>query len=149
MGKSRENMGETFPRTVRAKSAVVALAAAHLAHHEAVASVKSRCLETLSPEIRRQLELWGRNLEIARKRRRMTVERMAREIQVSARTYRNMEKGDPRVAVGIYAAAMTAFGLGHHMDFLADPAEDRIGQWKEWQNLPKRVRSNARPDLEF
>ena len=111
--------------------------------------MKSRGLENLPPTVVSILQLWGEHISIARKRRRLSIEDMARRLQISDKTYRNVEKGDPTAAVGFYAGAMNILGLEEQLKMLADPAADKVGLWKEQQELPERVRRRQRPDLDF
>src|SRR5258708_11385618 len=48
-----------------------------------------------------QLQKLGRDISIARKRRRMSLSEMAERMMVNIKTVQRLEKGDPSVGVGI------------------------------------------------
>lgn len=56
-----------------------------------------------------------------------------------------MERGDPKVAMGAYAMAFFALGLGAPLEGLADPAHDEQGMFLALEDLPKRVRPRRAP----
>ena len=59
---------------------------------------------------------------------------------VSKATYLAVEKGDPRVGMGIYATTFMALGLGTPLANLADAATDDEALALEESRLPERVR---------
>jgi hypothetical protein len=65
---------------------------------------------------------------------------MMERVGVSKVTYLKVEKGDPRVGMGIYATTLMALGLGTPLADIADPAEDDEGLALEEARLPERVR---------
>jgi len=103
--------------------------------------MKSDAYEILPNPVRRSLRKLGRDIRVARKKRRLTVAMMMERVGVSKVTYLKVEKGDPRVGVGIYAATLMAVGLGTPLADVADPAQDDEGLALEEARLPQRVHS--------
>lgn len=65
---------------------------------------------------------------------------MALRIGVSLSTLRRMEKGDPRVPLGVWARALHVLGELDRLAGLLDTAADEIGLALMDQQLPKRIR---------
>lgn len=93
----------------------------------------------------RDLENVGRGIAIARRRRRIPVELMLQRTGLSKRTYQQVEKGVPTVAMAAYAMALNALGLAGNLALLADPTKDEAGQLLEAESLPKRIRQRRSP----
>jgi hypothetical protein len=51
-----------------------------------------------------------------------------------------IEKGDPGVAIGIYATVLFVLGLADRLGDLAAPKNDPVGLQLEEENLPQRIR---------
>lgn len=102
--------------------------------------MKSEAYEILPTPVRRSLRKLGRDIRVARKKRRLTVAMMMERVGVSKVTYLKVEKGDPRVGIGIYGTTLMALGLGTPLEHVADPAEDEEGLALEEARLPERVR---------
>lgn len=102
--------------------------------------MKSEAYEILPTPVRRSLRKLGRDIRVARKKRRLTVAMMMERVGVSKVTYLKVEKGDPRVGMGIYATTLMALGLGTPLADIADPAADDEGLALEEGRLPERVR---------
>ncbi len=79
----------------------------------------------LPPEARVALERLGGNLALARKRRRESLRAWAARLGVSVSTVTRLEKGDPGVGMGVYAAALWLAGRIQALPELADPALDQ------------------------
>lgn len=60
----------------------------------------------LLPEIQETLQQMGEQIRAARLRRRLSIRVVAARAGVSQSTVCNVEKGDPAVAIGIYAAVL-------------------------------------------
>jgi len=60
---------------------------------------------------------------------------------ISRNTLTRVERGDPAVALGIYATVLFVLGLAEDLGNLADPLTDAVGQSLEAERLPKRARS--------
>lgn len=87
----------------------------------------------------------GRDISVARRRRRLTAAMMAERLGTSRPTYQKVERGDPSVAMGVYAMALYTLGLGAPLADLADPAGDDQGLLLEIEQLPQRVRPRKEP----
>lgn len=84
----------------------------------------SRALTTMPPTVSAALAELGDNLATARKRRHESRAAWADRLGVSIPTLIRMERGDPGVACGIYAAALSLIGQAPALGRLADPALD-------------------------
>lgn len=79
----------------------------------------------LPPKALVALERLGSNLALARKRRRESLRAWAARLGVSVSTLTRLEKGDPGVGMGVYAAALWLLGRAQALPDLADPALDQ------------------------
>lgn len=84
----------------------------------------SRALSSISPSVTDALVEFGDNLATARKRRHESRAAWARRLGVSIPTLIRMERGDPGVACGIYATALSLIGQTPALARLADPELD-------------------------
>jgi transcriptional regulator with XRE-family HTH domain len=102
-------------------------------------------LELLPPPVRRSLIKFGRDIAIARRKRRLTVAMMAERLGVTKVTYLRVENGHPGVGLGTYAMALFALGLGTPFADLVDAGTDEEALLLEADRLPKRVRVKTEP----
>ena len=65
--------------------------------------MKSALFDRLPQPVRRSLSKMGRDLAVARRKRRLTQAMMAERLGVSKTTYLKVERGDPTTALGAYA----------------------------------------------
>jgi transcriptional regulator with XRE-family HTH domain len=102
-------------------------------------------LQTLPPAASAALRQLGENLAIARIRRRESQRAWARRIGISVPTLIRMERGDPGVAMGIYATALWLMNRANALPDLASPAEDKGALEQDVRDAMKRraVRSAA------
>jgi transcriptional regulator with XRE-family HTH domain len=92
----------------------------------------------------------GEAIKTARKRRRINMQEMASRMFVARKTLYRLEKGDPGVSIGTLASALWVLGLDKDLLQIADPEHDKIGIYRERQNLPQRVRTPSHEDdLDF
>lgn len=70
------------------------------------------------------------------------MELMAERALVGRNTIARVERGDPRVSMGIYATVLFVLGLADGLSQLADASIDRIGLDLEEEHLPQRIRSS-------
>ena len=87
------------------------------------------------------LQRLGANLKTARLRRNETLEAIAHRIGVHRTTLSQVERGDPAVMAGTYAAALWAYGLTDQIAEIAAPDRDAVGLTLDGS----RARSRARP----
>ena len=70
---------------------------------------------------------------------------MIERIGVAKQTYQRVERGDPTVAMGIYAMVIFVLGLGDKPFDIADPGRDEQGLLLDADRTPKRVRAKMEP----
>ena len=90
---------------------------------------------------KRALKRLGKNINLARRRRRITMELMSERAGFSRITWSKIEKGDPSVSIGSYASALFVLGMIDHLAELADASHDIVGRELEEESLPKRIRT--------
>ena len=99
----------------------------------------------LPPTVTRSLVKLGRDLSVARRKRRITQTMMAERIGVAEATYLRIERGDPSVGVAAFAMALFVLGLGTPFADVGDAARDDQGLVLDAERLPKRVRARKTP----
>lgn len=82
----------------------------------------------------------GEQIKLARLRRNLPVELVAERADISRATLWKVEKGDPSVAIGIYAATLHALG-NMDTDLLLVAKDDTLGRTLQDLNLPVRRRA--------
>ena len=106
--------------------------------------------QNLPPTMGVSLSRLGESIKTARKRRRINMQEMASRMFVSRKTLYRLEKGDPGVSIGTLASALWVLGLDKDLLQIGDPEHDKIGIYRERQNLPRRVRTpSLEDDLDF
>lgn len=86
----------------------------------------------------------GRDLAIARRKRRISTADMASRLFVSRDTLWRLERGDPSVALGTFATAAFVLQLHTQLGNLAAPEKDDLGLSLDEKRLPQRIhRSRA------
>jgi hypothetical protein len=60
---------------------------------------------------------------------------------ISRNTLTRVERGDPAVALGIYATVLFVLGLAERLGDVADPLTDSVGLSLESERLPQRARA--------
>lgn len=81
---------------------------------------------------------------VARKRRRMTQQRLAEGAGVTMPTIRRLESGDPGVSLATLAMVLVVLGEGSRLTNLLDTATDDVGLMLENEKLPQRIRISRR-----
>lgn len=94
--------------------------------------------------VARALRKLGHDIRDARRRRRIPLVLAAQRASVGKMTLIRIEKGDPRVSIGNYAAVLFVLGMIDKIASLADPGRDAVGLQLEEEQLPKRIR-RSRP----
>ncbi len=89
--------------------------------------------------VSRALRTLGRDLAVARKKRRISATEMAERLFISRDTLWRMESGDPTVAIGTLATALFVLQLHERLATLAAAGGDTLGLEKEAELLPKRI----------
>jgi DNA-binding XRE family transcriptional regulator len=101
----------------------------------------SRTSIILPSPVRRALRKLGHDIRDARRRRRIPTEVLADRASVSKATLVKIEKGDPSVALGLYATVLFALNIVDTLANVADVKNDAVGLQLEEENLPQRIRT--------
>lgn len=101
----------------------------------------SRTSAVLPVPVRRALRKLGGDIRDARLRRRIPVAIAAERASIGRSTLHRVEKGDPNVALGIYATVLFVLGLVDRIAGLADARNDATGLQLDEEHLPKRIRT--------
>jgi transcriptional regulator with XRE-family HTH domain len=111
---------------------------------------KSLSVSGLPPDVNNIIVMLGEQIQIARKRRQMTLDEMSSRMFVTRKTLSRLENGLPGVSLGVLASALWVLGFEKDLLKIAVPEMDAIGIFKERQRLPKRVRTAKKTDdLDF
>ena len=104
----------------------------------------------IPPEIETTISRLGDHIQIARKRRAISMAEMASRMFVTRKTLSRLENGEPGVSLGVFAMALWVLGLDRELLDVALPEKDRAGIFLERQRLPKRIRGKSdADDLDF
>ena len=80
----------------------------------------------LLPTAEKIMSVFGNNLKLARRRRRLSAEQVAERADIARSTLWQVEKGSPSVAMGIYMKVI--FVLGLEKDMLKVASDDTLGR---------------------
>lgn len=107
--------------------------------------------EGLPLALRQNITQMGQQIQLARKRRGITMQEMADRMLVTRKTLNRLESGDPGVSLGVVASALLTLGLENDLNHLADPGTDHTGNMldKQSHDQKKRIRSSRKVDLDF
>jgi transcriptional regulator with XRE-family HTH domain len=103
----------------------------------------SRRVPPLLPRVTRLLAGLGENLKTARLRRSYSSETVAQRAGITRKTLYRVERGDPAVALGIYARVLQALRLENDLASIA--LDDALGRKLQDANLRARRRAPKRP----
>ena len=101
----------------------------------------SRASVSLPIPVKRALRKLGGDIRDARRRRRIPVAIVAERASISRTTLVKIEKGDPGVALGLYATVLFVMGMADRLADVADPRHDAVGRQLEEEHLPQRIRA--------
>ncbi len=104
----------------------------------------SLAVPSIPPRVIRSLTKLGRDIEVARKKRRLTIAAVCERAGISAPLYSRIVEGSPGTSVGAYAMVLFALGLGTPFDAVLDVAKDDTGLLLDEARLPQRVRIGRR-----
>lgn len=94
------------------------------------------------------LEQLGANIDLARKRRRLTIETLCSRAGITPQTYRRLTKGEPGLGIGVMAAVLSAMNIESDLAQVASPSSDEVGITMEKAHQPRRIRGEKKCDLE-
>ena len=92
-----------------------------------------------SPKSKAAVSRLGKDLRVARLRRRMPAADLAVRAGVSLSTIARLEKGDPGVALGTLADVLVAMGLIKRLGELVDVRSDDLGLALAVEQTPQRA----------
>ena len=95
--------------------------------------------QNLPIPVKGALRKLGSDIRDARLRRRIPSSVMAQRAFISRTTLVKVEKGDPGVGLGTYAAVLFALGMLDRLRELASAKTDEIGLALDEERLPKRI----------
>lgn len=101
---------------------------------------------TLPIPVRRALRKLGHDIRDARRRRRIAAAVAAQRASISRTTLVKIEKGDPGVAMGLYATVLFVMGMTERLGDLADARNDSVGLQLEEERLPQRIRNRRKSE---
>jgi len=104
----------------------------------------SRSSVILPVPVRRALRKLGHDLRNARRRMRIPLAIAAERASIGRTTLIKIEKGDPGVALALYAMVLFVIGLTDHLADLVDPKNDSVGLQLEEERLPQRIRTSRK-----
>src|SRR5476649_2264251 len=81
----------------------------------------------------------GRDLALARRKRRISTADMASRLFVSRDTLWRLERGDPSVAMGTFATATFILQIHDRVANLAAPKSDELALGLDERHLPQRI----------
>lgn len=106
--------------------------------------------KALSPLALDLLKRLGQGIKIARSRRGIRQEDLARRASMSRVRLRKLEKGDPSVGLGALVQILEVLDLLDQFASLADPGKDELGMALEARQRKGRVDSKTHTeDLDF
>src|SRR5512136_1813987 len=82
----------------------------------------------------------GRDLALARRKRRISTADMASRLFVSRDTLWRLERGNPKVSLGTFATAAFVLQLHERLANFAAAESDALGLTLDERRLPKRIR---------
>ncbi len=90
--------------------------------------------------VTRALRKLGRDMAIARRKRGMSTDDMAKRLFVSRDTLWRLERGDPTIAIGTFATDAFVLQLHERLANLASPGADEVALDLDEDRIPKRIR---------
>lgn len=109
----------------------------------------SRAATGLPPQSQRAIAQLGKDLSIARRRRKLPQRLMAERMLVSVQTLQRLEAGDATVGLAVLASALHVFGMTQRLANLVAPDTDQAGIGEDLARLPRTTHAVSRDDLDF
>lgn len=105
--------------------------------------MQSGAKEAMPSSVERTLRKLGGDINIARRKRSLSVEHVTQAAGISAGTLRRLEAGEPTVSLGALAMVLLSLDLVDRLDALVDVATDDTGLLLDIGKLPARVTAKA------
>lgn len=102
-------------------------------------SIRSTKGSVVYPQVSRALAKLGRDISLARRRRRIAGQDFANQMGVSRATLHRLEQGDPGISLNTLSMAMFVLGRLDAVTELAAPTSDDVGVMLTRQEAPRRV----------
>jgi|SRR5665213_2861977 len=96
-------------------------------------------LDSLPLPVKSTLRTLGSDIRDARRRRRIPAAVMAERAFISRTTLVKLERGDPGVAMGTYAAVLFVLGMIDKLRDITTAGSDETGLLLDRERLPKRI----------
>jgi transcriptional regulator with XRE-family HTH domain len=100
-------------------------------------------------QVETTLRKLGRNLRLARVRRKQTIEEAAEKIGTGVRAVRDAESGKASTGIAVYAALLWLYDLLEPLEELADPLKDKEGLTLAAIKESQRARRSRGLDNDF
>ncbi len=111
---------------------------------------RTSAIAAAPPEaVRDALIRLGRNIRLARLRRRLRLVDLAERVGLSRFALAEVERGNPTTSVAAYLGALWALGLIDDIALLADPDRDEEGKLLERARTPRAARPSRSLDDDF
>src|ERR1700733_9461114 len=102
-----------------------------------------RSTPSILPRLARLMAGVGENIKKARLRRSYSSETVSQRAGITRKTLYRVERGDPAVALGIYARVLQTLRLENDLGSIA--ADDALGRKLQDANLEPKSRAPKRP----
>ncbi len=109
----------------------------------------SRAASGLPPQSLRAITQLGKDITLARRRRKLPQRLMAERMLVSVQTLQRLEAGDPTVGLAVLASALFILGMTSRLAGLVAPESDHSGLREDLARLPKTTHAPSDDDLDF
>ena len=112
-------------------------------------SAKNKLISAPPYVVETSLKRLGADLKLARLRRNLTIEDVAKKIGTGPRAVRDAERGKATTGIVVYAALLWAYDLIAQLDEVALPAKDSEGQTMSRLDERSRARGGGGLDNDF
>ena len=93
----------------------------------------------LLPRAQKTISVLGKNIKLARLRRKFSAEQVAERADISRPTLVSIEKGSPNVTIGAYVKVLSVLGLEN--DIIEVAKDDKLGRRLQDAGLLVRKRA--------
>lgn len=89
--------------------------------------------------IEQMLKQIGANIDLARKRRKLSVATVCSRTGITSQTYYRLANGESGVSMGVLGSVLSALDLESTLEGIAAPEADEVGLTMERSHQPKRI----------